>query len=412
MDSRERGSRVTHSTLQLAASTRARSAPSSPIRKLAPLADAARARGIHVYGLNIGQPDFPSPPSLLAGVRGFEGQVLSYAPSQGILEAREAWSAYYAAHGIAVSPNDVLVTVGGSEAIMFAIAAVADPGENVLVFEPTYTNYVGFAAATSVQLKGVPLDAERHYALPSFAAIEAAIDPRTRAILLCNPNNPTGSVYDRATLEGFLALAERRGLFLILDEVYREFVYDGLTHTSILHIAPTSPHVIMVDSISKRFNACGARIGALVTPNREIFDGALRLAQARLSAPSVEQLAVIPLLHDPLSYTIPLVANYQRRRDAVLGYLREIPGAHFSEPQGAFYTVLHLPVDDSEGFARWMLESFQEGGETVFVAPMPGFYVTPGMGQQEVRLAFVLEEAQLARAAALLRLAVERYAQR
>ena len=197
-----------------------------------------------------------------------------------------------------------------------------------------------------------------------------------------------------------------------MDEVYREFVYDGLTHTSILHIAPTSPHVIMVDSVSKRFNACGARIGCLATPNREVFEGAIRLAQARLSAPSVEQLAVIPLLHDPLQLHVPLVADYQRRRDAVLGYLQAIPGARFSEPQGAFYTVLQLPVDDSESFARWMLESFEEGGETVFVAPMPGFYVTPGTGRMRCGWPSCWRGAQLARAAALLRLAVDRYAQR
>ena len=395
----------------LSASKRALSAPASPIRKLAPFADAARKRGVHVLHLNIGQPDLATPHQVLDAVRHFDQPVLAYAPSQGLSEAREAWAAYYAAHGIAVLPDELLVTVGGSEAIMFAIAAVADPGDNVLVFEPTYTNYCGFAAITSVTLKAIALDAEQGYALPPMEVVERAIDPKTRAILLCNPNNPTGSVYDRDTLQAFLALAERRGLFLIVDEVYREFVYDGRSHTSILQVAPDAPQVIMVDSVSKRFNACGARIGCLVTRNADILQGTLRMAQARLSAPSVEQLALVPLLRDPLPYTTPLLAEYQRRRDAALQHLRTIPGVQYSEPEGAFYTVVRLPVDDSEAFARWLLESFSVAGRRI-VAPMPGFYVTDGKGNQEVRLAFVLDVERLARATALLRLGVVQYNQR
>jgi aspartate aminotransferase len=376
------------------------------------VADAARARGIRVLHLNIGQPDLATPSAMLGAVHGFDQPILAYAPSQGLAQTREAWAAYYAAHGVRLAPDEVLVTVGGSEAIMFAIATVADPGDNVLVFEPTYTNYCGFAAVTSVALKAVALDPDARYAMPSLDVVERALDARTRAILLCNPNNPTGSVYDADTLRAFLALAERRGLFLILDEVYREFVYDGVAETSILALAPDSQHVVMVDSISKRFNACGARIGCLVTRNREIFNGALRLAQARLSAPSVEQLAVVPLLRDPLAYTAALVVEYQRRRDAVLRHLQAIREVRFSEPQGAFYTVVRLPVDDSEAFARWTLESFSLNGETVFVAPMPGFYVSEGKGRQEVRLAFVLDEQRIERATALLRAAVEQYNQR
>jgi aspartate aminotransferase len=404
---------LSHGSLQvLPASQRARLAPASPIRKLTPFADSARARGIKVYHLNIGQPDFASPNQVLDAIRHFDSNVLAYAPSQGLPESREAWSAYYAAHGLDISPDRILVTIGGSEAILFAIAAVADPGENVLVFEPTYTNYCGFAAATSVKLKAVALDASAGYALPPMSAIEAAIDPATRAILLCNPNNPTGSVYDLSTLQAFVELAERRGIFLIVDEVYREFVYDGADYANIYDIAPDSPNVIMVDSVSKRFNVCGARIGCFTTTNQEIFQGALRLAQARLSAPTVEQLAMVPLLRDPLTYTGPLVLDYQRRRDAAMNHLRAIPNLRYSEPQGAFYMVLSLPIDDSETFARWMLESFSNNGETVFVAPMPGFYVSPGMGADEVRLAFVLDETRLARAAELLRLGVEQYAMR
>jgi len=393
----------------LPASQRARQAPASPIRRFTPYADAAKARGINVYHLNIGQPDFPSPPEVLERVRGFDGRVLDYAPSQGLRVVREAWSAYYSAQGLDVPVDSILVTTGGSEAIMFALASVADPGDNVLVFEPTYTNYCGFAAAVSVKLKALALDPLHGYALPPMDLVEQAIDPGTRAILLCNPNNPTGSVYSRATLSAFLDLAERHELFLIVDEVYREFLYDGADYANILDIAPRSKNVIMVDSVSKRFNVCGARIGCLATTNENVYQGALRLAQARLSSPTVEQLAVVPLLQNPLPYTVPLVQDYRRRRDAALAHVRQIPGVGYSEPQGAFYMIVRLPVRNSEAFARWMLESFSDNGETVFVAPMAGFYVSPGRGQDEVRLAFVLDEMRLARAAALLRLGVERY---
>jgi aspartate aminotransferase len=393
-------------------SRRAQSAPASPIRKLSPFADTARARGVSVLHLNIGQPDFPTPSTILDAVHQFPASVLAYAPSPGLPEARAAWSAYYKVQGFEVPEEEVLVTIGGSEAIQFAIAAVADPGDNILVFEPTYTNYCGFAANTSVRLKPIALDPLAGYSLPSIESIERAIDDRTRAILLCNPNNPTGSVYDAGIMRVFLALAERHGLFLIVDEVYREFVYDGRVQTSILSLAPRSPHVIMVDSVSKRFNACGARVGCFTTANKDAFQGAVRMAQARLSAPTVEQLAVIPLLIDPLPYTVPLVADYQARRDAVLSHLRAIAGVHYSEPEGAFYTVVRLPIDNSESFARWLLESFSDRGETVFVAPMPGFYISSGKGRDEVRLAFVLELNRLARAAELLRLGVEQYSGR
>jgi aspartate aminotransferase len=243
-----------------------------------------------------------------------------------------------------------------------------------------------------------------------MSVVEAAIDASTRAILLCNPNNPTGSVYNRATLEAFVELAERRGIFLIVDEVYREFVYDGAESANISDVAPSSPNVIMVDSVSKRFNACGARVGCFTTTNKDVFQGALRLAQARLSAPTVEQLAVAPLLRDPLPFTSALVLDYERRRNAAMKHLRLIPGVRYSEPQGAFYMVLRLQIDDSEAFARWLLESFTDRGETVFVAPMPGFYVSEGMGADEVRIAFVLDDARLARAAELLHIGVEQYA--
>jgi aspartate aminotransferase len=396
----------------LTISRRAGLAPASPIRKLAPYAEAAKARGITVRHLNIGQPDFETPPAVLDAITGFSGKVLAYAPSEGLPESRQAWSDYFAAQALDIPAERILVTVGGSEAIMFAIAVVADPGESVLVLEPTYANYCGFAANVSVRLQPVALDAATGYALPTMGEIEAALDTSTRAILLCNPNNPTGSVYDRAVMADFVALAERRGLFLIVDEAYREFVYDGTDYASVLAIAPRSPNVIVVDSTSKRFNACGARIGCLTTMNKDVYQSALRLAQARLSAPTVEQLALNPLLRDPLPYTKPLVEAYRRRRDAAMSHIRAIPGVGYSQPNGAFYTVVRLPLADSEDFARWMLETFSDQGETVFVAPMPGFYITPGLGFDEVRLAFVLEEARLRRACELLGLGVASYNQR
>ncbi len=388
-------------------------APASPIRKLTPYADAAKARGITVYHLNIGQPDFSSPRAIMDAISGFGDSVLAYAPSQGLPAARQAWSDYYAAQGLDVPVDQILVTTGGSEAISFAIAAVADPGDNVLVFEPTYTNYCGFAAAASVSLRAVALDPDHGYAIPSPETVAGAIDDRTRAILLCNPNNPTGSVYDRRTMKAYLALAESMGLFLIVDEAYREFLYDrSIDYANVLAIGPRSQHLIMVDSTSKRFNVCGARVGCLVSPNPAIVDAALRFAQARLSVATVEQLAVVPLLRDPLPYTTQLVADYLKRRDVVLRLVRALPGAGYSEPQGAFYMVVKLPVDDSESFARWMLETFSHNGETVFVAPMAGFYVSAGKGTDEVRLAFVLEEGRLARAVELLHLGLAGYLSR
>lgn len=346
-------------------------------------------------------------------ISGFGDSVLAYAPSQGLPAARQAWSDYYAAQGLDVPVDQILVTTGGSEAISFAIAAVADPGDNVLVFEPTYTNYCGFAAAASVSLRAVALDPDHGYAIPSPETVAGAIDDRTRAILLCNPNNPTGSVYDRRTMKAYLALAESMGLFLIVDEAYREFLYDrSIDYANVLAIGPRSQHLIMVDSTSKRFNVCGARVGCLVSPNPAIVDAALRFAQARLSVATVEQLAVVPLLRDPLPYTTQLVADYLKRRDVVLRLVRALPGAGYSEPQGAFYMVVKLPVDDSESFARWMLETFSHNGETVFVAPMAGFYVSAGKGTDEVRLAFVLEEGRLARAVELLHLGLAGYLSR
>lgn len=395
------------------ASTRGQLAPASPIRKLMPYANAARARGIHIHHLNIGQPDFATPAPIREAIAHFDQQTVAYAPSQGLPETVAAWSAYYRqACGATVPDEQIIVTVGGSEAISFAMMAVADPGDEVLVFDPSYTNYIGISAFTNVRLRALMLDPADDYALPAAATIAAALTERTRAILLCNPNNPTGAVYGQRDLRLLLDVVEQKGIFLIVDEVYRELVFDGLPQTSVLSIPGAMSRTILVDSVSKRFNACGTRIGCLTSANESAMVAALRCAQGRLSAPTVEQTALIPLLSDPLSYTATLAAEYARRRDVVLEGLTALPNVTHSHPHGAFYVILRLPVEDGEDFARWMLEDYEADGETVMVAPLQGFYVTPGHGANEVRLAYVLNEERLERAIRLLGQGLERYARR
>jgi len=392
------------------ASTRGRRAPASPIRKLTPFADAARARGVHIHHLNIGQPNFATPAPIRETIAAFDQQTIAYAPSQGLAETVAAWGAYYRqACGVDIPTEQLLVTVGGSEAVAFALMAVADPGDEVLVFDPSYTNYTGFAALAGVNLRALMLDPSDGYALPPAARIAAAITERTRAILLCNPNNPTGAVYGEDDLRLLLDVAERHGIFLLVDEVYRELVFDGLPQTTVLSIPGAMERSVVMDSVSKRFNACGARVGCLTSANAEVMGAMLRFAQARLSAPTVEQLAVVPLLSDPLSYTSTLAAEYERRRDAAVAALGSIPGITYSRPRGAFYIILGLPVADGEDFARWMLESFALDDETVMVAPLEGFYVTPGHGRSEARLAFVLDEDRLARSVEVLGAGLARY---
>jgi aspartate aminotransferase len=298
--------------------------------------------------------------------------------------------------------SQMIVTVGGSEAIVLAMMCVADPGDEIIVFDPSYTNYCGFATAAAATLVPIALDAATAFHLPPAEVLEAAISSRTRAMLVCNPNNPTGSVYSEAELRTVLAVAARHGLFVIADEVYREFVFDGRTHTGMLTLPGAAERTILVDSVSKRFNACGARVGCLASYHREVMQAALHLAQARLSAPTVEQLAMVPLLEHAAAYTQALAGAYQRRRDAAVAALAAIPGVRFTIPEGAFYMILDLPVDDAERFARWLLEEFSDEGESVMVAPLRGFYATPGRGAQAVRLAFVLAEAALVRAIEIL----------
>jgi aspartate aminotransferase len=336
-------------------------------------------------------------------------RTLAYSPSGGIPELREAFAAYYAAHSISVSPAEILVTTGGSEAILFAVGAVADPGDEIVIPEPLYANYIGFSRLLGVEVRPVTCPRENGYHLPPDEEWEKAIGARTRAILLCNPGNPTGTVYEEEEIERVCALARRHDLFLIVDEVYREFCYDGRVHRSFLCRTEMLERTILVDSLSKRFSACGARIGCLVTHNREVFDTCMKFAQARLSPPGLGQIAAVPALALPASYYEGFVREFQARRDLVLAMLSADDRIHCRPPRGAFYVMATLPVDDAERFVRWMLTSFELDGETVMVAPGDGFYATPGKGKQEIRIAYVFETEVLRRAVNVLLAGLARY---
>jgi aspartate aminotransferase len=396
---------------RMAISRRAAAVPASPIRGLAPLAAETTARGVRIYHVNIGQPDLAAPPEILAAIKPPASGVIPYAPSQGLPETVAAWSRYFQTVGIELEPRDILVTNGGGEAIGFAMLAVTDPGDEVIIFDPTYASYLGYAASSNVAL--VPICSEAPgYRLPPTEAIERAVTPRTRAIVLVNPGNPTGTVYTRDELDTVMAIAAHHGLFVIADETYRELVFDGTEHISAFEFPGMEESVILVDSVSKRFSATGLRIGCLASKNREVMGAALRMAMARLSSPTVDQLAVIPLLENPKSYTDWLRAEYQRRRDVAYGALLKIPGVEVACPEGAFYVMASLPVPEANLFARWLLTDFERDVETVMVAPGPGFYVTPGRGRHEVRIAYVLAEEKLRRAIELLGEALIAYPER
>lgn len=393
-------------------SARGAAAPPSPIRKLEASARAAQQRGVRIYHLNIGQPDLATAPAFLGAARQDEGSVLAYGPSAGLYPLREAFAAYYQALGIDVTDAQVLVTTGGSEAILFALGAAADPGDEVLTPEPFYPNYLGFSCLAGLSLRPLPTAIEDGFALPGLEEFEAALTPRTRAIVLCNPSNPTGAVYSREVLEGLVDLARRRGLFLIADEVYREFVYDGRAPFSVLQIPGAEEVTAVVDSTSKRLSACGARVGCLVSRHEGLLGAALRFAQARLSAPVLEQHGALAALAGLKAFVDSSVGEYGRRRDVTMEALATIPGVVAPRPGGAFYLVARLPVRSADDFCRWLLEEFESGGETVMLAPCSGFYATPGRGVDEVRIAYVLGETPLRRALGLLAEALERYPSR
>ena len=381
----------------------------SPIRKLKPFADQAIADGVSVYFINIGQPDIPTPQPVWDAVKNFDEQVLSYGPAQGFLDLRQAIAEYFCSYNMAIDSENIVITTGGSEAIHFAISAVADSGSEIIIPEPFYTNYNGYASFADVKIVPLTLSVEDGFRLPPKEDIEARISPQTRAILLNSPSNPTGTVYTPEELERVVELVLKHDLFLIGDEVYKEFVYDGLTHKSILEYKEIEDRAIVVDSISKRFSCCGARIGAVVTRNDEIYQAVLKFAQARLCPPTLEQKAALAAYRMGMEYFEPVRQEYQRRRDVLYDGLSEIPGIVMDKPQGAFYIIVRLPVKDSEHFVRWMLTDFRLDNETVMVAPAEGFYSTPGKGINEVRIAYVLKEEDMRRAIQVIKTGLEEY---
>ncbi len=390
-------------------SQRAIDIQASPIRKLMPHAIGAVKRGIKVFHLNIGQPDIPTPREMISEYHNFSDQVLAYGPSQGLEVYRQGLLRYYAKQGINLISDDIIVTTAGSEAVTFAMYVVCEAGDEIIVPEPFYTNYNGFATMAGIHLKALTTYADTGFALPADEQIKALITPRTKAIMICNPGNPTGTVYPREDILRLAAIAKQNDLFVISDEVYREFIYDGLKHTSILHIEGMEQHAIMVDSVSKRYSACGARIGCVVSRNKEVMQATLKFAQARLCPPTVDQLAANACVDLGEEFFAPLIGEYQRRRDLVYRELQKIPGILCVKPQGAFYIVARLPIEDAEDFIIWMLNDFAIDGQTVMAAPAEGFYATPGLGRNELRLAYILNETDLAAAMRIFRAGLEEY---
>ncbi|MDP5015680.1 MAG: pyridoxal phosphate-dependent aminotransferase [Schleiferiaceae bacterium] len=376
-------------------STRGQHMPESPIRKLAPMADAAAQRGTKIYYLNIGQPDIESPAAALDAVKRSDLRVLEYSPSAGFATYRKGLASYYQGIGLDVEASDVIVTTGGSEALSFAMGSMLDPGDEVIIPEPYYANYFGFAQALGAKVVSVPSSIESGFALPPIAELEARITPRTKAVLVCNPGNPTGYVYHRDELEALRDMALKHDLFVIADEVYREFVYDGAEAISVLSLAGLEQHAVLIDSVSKRYSMCGARIGCMVSKNTELMATAMKFAQARLSPPTYEQIAAEAALATPASYFEAVNAEYRARRDTLVRRLNAIAGVFCPTPRGAFYAVAQLPVDDAETFCRWMLEEFSHEGATVMMAPAAGFYAKRSLGKRQVRLAYVLKQSDL-----------------
>lgn len=390
-------------------SLRASEMQASPIRRLVPLSDAAKKRGTSVYHLNIGQPDILTPQAIIDAVHQFDHKVLAYGPSQGMWALRDEIRKYYLSFDINVDPDEIVVTTGGSEAILFALMTVGDPGDEVLVPEPFYTNYNGFATMAAMKLVPVPTRIEDGFSMPERAEFEKRITSRTRAILYCSPNNPTGAIFSREDLKMLTEIGVEHNLWLLADEVYREFTYDGGVHTSLLSFPEVTDRAIVLDSISKRFSACGARIGCLISKNQDVLTSALKLGQARLCPPTIEQVGAIAGYQTIAKFLDQMITEYQRRRDIVCEELANIPGAVFTKPAGAFYIMPKLPVDDANKFAQWLLTDFSHEGSTVMVAPGDGFYADPHNGKEEVRIAYVLQESDLRKAMQCLVKAVETY---
>ena len=368
--------------------------PSSPIRKLVPFAEAAKKKGIRVYHLNIGQPDIVTPPAMLEAVKNSDFTILEYSHSAGNESYRQKLTQYYASVGIEVTAQEIIITTGGSEAIQFGMMACLDAGDEVIIPEPFYANYNGFAVAAGVTVIPVTSYIEDGFALPPISELEKKITPRTKAIIICNPNNPTGYLYTAAEMDQLKDLVLKYNLFLFSDEAYREFCYEG-KHISAMHLKGVEEQVILMDTISKRYSACGARIGALITKNKSVLDAVMKLAQARLSPPSFAQIAAEAAIDLPADYFHETQEEYRSRRDLLVARLNAIPGVFCPNPGGAFYAIARLPINDSDQFCQWLLEDFAFEGKTIMLAPATGFYGTPGLGKDEVRLAYVLNKTDI-----------------
>ncbi|RKZ18252.1 pyridoxal phosphate-dependent aminotransferase [bacterium] len=391
-------------------SVRGLSMPASPIRRLIPYANKAKEKGISVYHLNIGDPDVPTPKVILKAIKGFKQKVLPYGPSEGLKELREAISDYFGDYGIDVEPDNVFITTGGSEAIFFVLSAICDPGDEVIIPEPFYTNYNGFANMAGVKIKPLTLSVENGFHLPPKEEIKHLITDKTRAILICSPNNPTGTVYSREEIQSIIDLALEYDLWVLSDEVYREFVFDGKKHTSVLEFKEAAERTVVMDSISKRFSCCGARIGFIVTRNRELWSTLLKFGQARLCPPTIEQMGEIAGFKHWKEFMPGIIDEDRLRRDVVFEEIENIDGAFTLKPEGAFYTVVKLPVDNAEEFIKWMLTEFNINGKTTMLAPASGFYATEGTGLDEARIAYVLNQDKLRDAMNILREGLKVYA--
>lgn len=390
-------------------SRKGRSMPQSPIRKLAPLAEEAKRNGVKVYHLNIGQPDIKTPEVALEAVRNFDEKVVEYSLSEGMTDYRKDLALYYQKNGIDVTSDQLMITTGGSEALNFVLGTCLDEGDEIIIPEPFYANYNGFSTALGVRVRPVTSYIESGFALPRIRDFENLISSKTKAILICNPGNPTGYLYSREELESLREICLKYDLYLIADEVYREFCYDGHTHHSILNLEGMDQNAIVVDSVSKRYSMCGVRIGCIITRNSDVMDTALRFAQARLSPPTFGQIAAHAALNTPDEYFDEVITEYVNRRNILVEGLNSIEGVSCPKPKGAFYCVASLPVNDADTFASWMLTDFRLDGETVMLAPASGFYSTPGLGEKEVRVAYVLGEESLKRSIEIIREALKVY---
>ena len=390
-------------------SERAVKMPASPIRKLGPLADAARKRGVKIYQLNIGQPDLPTPQEGLDALKSIDRKLLEYSPSDGFLSLREKLVGYYDQYQIKLSAEDIIITTGGSEAVLFAFMSCLNPGDEIIIPEPAYANYMAFAISAGATIRTVSTSIEEGFALPKVEQFEELINERTRGILICNPNNPTGYLYTRKEMNRIRDLVKKYDLFLFSDEVYREYIYTGSPYISACHLEGIEENVVLIDSVSKRYSECGIRIGALITKNRTLRNAVMKFCQARLSPPLIGQIIAEASMDASRNYMIHTYEEYIERRNCLIDGLNKIPGVYSPIPMGAFYTVARLPIDDSDRFCAWCLEEFEYEGETIMLAPASGFYTDPSKGRNEVRIAYVLNKEDLRRALVVLGKALEAY---